>query len=132
MRKLLFALLLFALPAFGQQSYVEHTVVASAARTATGSGAEYDLDPRNFNYQQFEGRIAIDVTAVSGTGPTLTFRLQCKLPSGNWADVYTSGSLSAVGRTTAIVQEPCRTVRGDWTIGGTGPSFTFAVYFFMR
>lgn len=121
------------------------TLLASAARTSTGSG---DTIPGIDNYTSAD--ILTDVTAASGTSPTLDIYIQ-KLLSDNstWQDVIhfaqiTStgkqiASIVASGNSVAAVQTAALTVnsikttllgktwRVHYVIGGTNPSFTFAV-----
>lgn len=116
------------------------TADSSAARTSTVAGATVT----NFNAKG--AVITINVTAVSGTSPTLVAKLQYSPDGGTtWID-YTAkpvtATISATGQTTltvypsvvevanAAVSLPLpRTVRMYYTIGGTSPSFTFATYF---
>ena len=116
------------------------TADSSSARTATVAGATVT----NFNARG--AVITINVTAVSGTTPTLVAKLQYSPDAGTtWID-YTAkpvtATISATGQTTltvypsvvevanAAVSLPIpRIVRMHYTIGGTSPSFTFATYF---
>jgi hypothetical protein len=114
---------------------------ASAARTSTVAGG---TTVTNFNAKG--AVITINVTAVSGTSPTLVAKLQYSPDGGTtWID-YTNkpvtATISAIGQTTLIVCPGVtevansavslplpRTVRMYYTIAGTTPSFTFATYF---
>ena len=116
------------------------TADSSAARTSTVAGATVT----NFNAKG--AVITINVTAVSGTSPTLVAKLQYSPDGGTtWID-YTNkpvtATISAIGQTTLIVCPGVtevansavslplpRTVRMHYTIAGTTPSFTFATYF---
>ena len=113
---------------------------SSAARTSTVAGATVT----NFNAKG--AVITINVTAVSGTSPTLVAKLQYSPDGGTtWID-YTNkpvtATISAIGQTTLIVCPGVtevansavslplpRIVRMHYTIGGTTPSLTFATYF---
>jgi hypothetical protein len=116
------------------------TADSSAARTVTVAGATVT----NFNAKG--AVITINVTALSGTSPTLVAKLQYSPDGGTtWID-YTAKpvttTISTTGLTTlivcpgvtevanSVVSLPLpRTVRMHYTIGGTTPSFTFATYF---
>ena len=115
------------------------TADSSAARTSTVAGATVT----NFNAKG--AVITINVTAVSGTSPTLVAKLQYSPDGTTWID-YTNkpvtATISATGQTTLIVCPGVtevvnsavslplpRTVRMYYTIGGTTPSLTFATYF---
>ena len=116
------------------------TADSSAARTATVAGTTVT------NYNASGAVITINVTAASGTSPTLVAKLQYSPDAGTtWIDYTTkpvTATISATGQTTltvypgvtevanAAVALPIpRTVRMYYTIGGTTPSFTFATYF---
>lgn len=98
--------------------------VASAARTATGTGTAFDT----------EGATSIigslNVTAAAGTSPTLDLTLETTADGGTtW---YTAASFpQQTGTTATPVARVCGPVgskcRWKWTIGGTSPSFTFTV-----
>ena len=116
------------------------TADSSAARTSTVAGATVT----NFNAKG--AVITINVTAVSGTSPTLIAKLQYSPDGGTtWID-YTNkpvtATISAIGQTTLIVCPGVtevansavslplpRIVRMYYTIGGTTPSLTFITYF---
>ena len=116
------------------------TADSSAARTATVAGATVT------NYNARGAVITINVTAASGTTPTLVAKLQYSPDGGTtWID-YTAkpvtATISGTGQTTLVVYPGAtevansavslplpRTLRMHYTIGGTTPSFTFATYF---
>lgn len=99
------------------------TVVASAARTVsgdsgtlTGWGAAASL------------RVQLDVTAASGTSPSLTVLVEDTLDGTTWNTVGTFAAKTAVGREVInITSLFSDRLRVRWTISGTTPSFTFAV-----
>lgn len=98
------------------------TEVASVARTVTGnSGVVSDL---------LGGAVSgtLNITAVSGTTPTLDLVLQESPDSGTtWVDVYHFERVTALG----VITMPSVPLNGrrrwSWTIAGTTPSFTFSV-----
>lgn len=96
------------------------TLAASAARTATGNGSGAELGDRRV------ARLKLDVTAASGTSPTLDVTIQTSRDGTTW---YTAGTFA---QRTGIANESKvfaidRHVRASWTIGGTTPSFTFSI-----
>lgn len=104
------------------------TVVTSAARTASGDSGEQT------GYGSAEDlRVQLDVTAASGTSPTLDVVIEDTLDGTNWNVIGTFAQKAAAGRevinVTALFADRLR-VR--WTIGGTTPSFTFSVIWFAE
>jgi hypothetical protein len=80
-------------------------------------------------------RIAVDVniTAVSGTSPTIQFFIDRKDIFGNYYNIWQSSTFSAAGQASttigafaAINQALGATVKLRWTVAGTSPSFTFS------
>lgn len=112
----------------GSVAYGSDTLLASAARTATGTSDFVNLDGPTSGMV-----IQIDVTAVAGTSPTLTIDLQDTVDGAGYNKVVTltPSNITATGR--VVYRLDCRAnpitnrVRLAWTIGGTSPSFTFDV-----
>lgn len=103
----------------------ETSFAASAARTASGnSGSPVDLAAYD------SAAVMINVTAVSGTSPTLTVNFENCIDSGTTkCGTHTaSASITATGFYMIKASNIARYVRTSWTIGGTTPSFTFEVY----
>ena len=104
----------------------EASILASAARTASGnSGSPIDVAAYS------GGVLAIDVTAVSGTTPSMTVNFVTCTDSGtsNCGFVHTASSaITATGKTLLKVNNFGRFVRIEYTITGTSPSFTFSAY----
>ena len=102
--------------------------LASAARTTSGT---INLPPLGGPgvVVVFE----INVTAASGTTPTLQIALEDTFDGTNWNSVFNlaAANITTTGRTLKRVNlqdTPCtENVRLNYTIGGTTPSFTFAV-----
>lgn len=126
MRKLLFAALL-AFSALATADYREFELAASAARTVTGNGSTVNTLPRQVNWVSADGRVLINVTAVTGTSPTLVVNLQCVSEAGTAYTLASSASITVTGVSTVQVPDMCESMRAAWTIGGTTPSFTFLV-----
>jgi hypothetical protein len=116
---------------------VSAAVDTSSARTASGTGVTFT------NHNGGAVSFWLNVTAVSGTTPTMTARLQWSPDNGTtWLDMDTTNlqtvSITATGNFTLHVGRGLpvtanrsanlpapRLMRLAWTIGGTTPSFTF-------
>lgn len=102
------------------------TAVPSAARTTSGdSGAlTYDSHVNTL-------RVQLNVTAASGTTPTLDLVLEDTLDGGaTWNSIVSFTQATAVSRQVVNVASTTNfsdTIRLRWTIGGVSPSVTFAV-----
>lgn len=99
------------------------TMHTSAARTATGNTTgETRLKSATAL------RVQLDVTAASGTTPTLNVLIEDTLDGTNWNTVGTFAAKTAVSREVINVPLPvANQLRVKWTIAGTTPSFTFSV-----
>lgn len=100
------------------------TLKASGATTATGTTTAQEVDGGTI-------RLKLDVTAVSGTTPTMTVQLQTSSDNGNsdsWRNLG-SAFTQATGVTSQYVSigGVDRFVRASYTIGGTTPSFTWSL-----
>lgn len=99
------------------------TPFASAARTATAS-SELDHTVENFD----EATLCVDVTAASGTSPTLAISYEISPDNGTtWFTHTTGATLTATGKQVIQLTALGRSSRVTATIGGTTPSFTFSV-----
>lgn len=101
-------------------------VAASAARTATGnSGAQTLLDKGAML------DVLVDVTAVSGTTPSMTVSVEWSQDGGTTfaqadpADQFTALTAAATKAKNFVIKG--NAYRVVWTISGTTPSFTFSV-----
>lgn len=101
-----------------------NTFAASAARTASG-----DSGPQSGFEVSSALRAQLDVTAASGTTPTLNVVLEDTLDGGvTWNTIGTFAQRTAAGREVINVTTPFTDrLRARWTVGGTTPSFTFSV-----
>lgn len=100
-----------------------HALVPAAARTASGVSALLEGMATADTL-----RVQLNVTAAVGTTPTLDVVLEDSLDGTNWNVIGTFAQRTAVGREVLNVTAPFTgTVRARWTVGGTTPSFTFAV-----
>lgn len=109
---------------------VNQVLVASGTRTTDGdSGAIYIKD----GYSRLA--TMLNVSAVSGTSPSLTVYVEIRDPvSGSWYVIgqFTpqtgiSGELICIGAGGDTKFVAGDTIRVRWTITGTTPSFTFSV-----
>lgn len=99
------------------------TLVSSAARTASG-----DSGPIKGWGSSSKIRVQLDVTAATGTSPTLDVLMEDTLDGTNWNTVGTLTQRTAPGREVINITAPfSETLRVRWAMGGTSPSFTFSV-----
>ncbi len=105
------------------------TVLNQASATQTTSGMSGTLAVGAYR----ELLVAVNVSAVAGTTPTLTLAVDSLGADGVWYTLWTSAAMTAVGQTIASLGVEAATnmafgtsVRLRWTIGGTTPSFTFS------
>jgi hypothetical protein len=104
-------------------AYAEETVVPAATRTASGDtgvlagyGGASSL------------RVQLLVTGAAGTAPTLDVVIEDTLDGVEWNTVGSFAQKTGVGREVINVTSPfANRLRVRWTVGGTTPSFTFAV-----
>jgi hypothetical protein len=99
------------------------SLVESAARTASGdSGAVPGFGDK------VSLRAQVDVTAASGTSPTLDVVIEDTLDGINWNVIGTFAQKTGPGREVLNITTPFTDrLRVRWTTGGTTPSFTFSV-----
>ena len=96
---------------------------ASSATTATGQSAAVDFS------DDMEGVALLNVTAVSGTTPSMTVKFQTSDDASDWYDTGdTFSAVTAATKPNALkLTNLGRYVRAVWTITGTTPSFTFTL-----
>lgn len=99
-------------------------VVASAARTTTGNSGALRLSGG------VKLNLFADVTAASGTTPSLTLSVEWSYDGTNFAtpdtpDAFTAVTAAAKKMKQLDVKAPL--YRIVWTITGTTPSFTFSI-----
>lgn len=99
------------------------------AETATGNDTSQDNSASSSN----GGAAVLHVTAASGTSPTLDATVQHSSDNATWVDLVTFTQATATtSERSTVTGTVNRYVRAEWTIGGTGPSFTFAIAFARR
>lgn len=96
-------------------------VTASGARTATGNSGALSAAGSS-TIAAF-----LDVTAVSGTTPSMTVSVEESHDGTTWRSVGAFAAKTAAGteRKSFVIAEPF--YRYVWTITGTTPSFTFSI-----
>lgn len=98
-------------------------LLPSAARTASGSST-----PVTDQGDENTLRVQLNVTAASGTTPTLNVVIEDSLDGSNWNTIGTFAQRTGPGREVVNITAPfTNRVRVSWTVGGTTPSFTFDV-----
>jgi len=98
------------------------SAATSAARTTTGTGDAVVTPGAKVS-------VLVDVTAVSGVGPSMTVSVEWSSDGVNFATADTADSMTAI--TTASKKVKTFDARAEffrlaWAITGTTPSFTFS------
>lgn len=96
-------------------------VQASVTRTATANGAAVEVGDRGTL------RLLLDVTARSGTSPSMTVAIETSYDGTTWRSVASFAAATAVGTERKSFTGIDRYVRAVATISGTSPSFTYSV-----
>lgn len=103
------------------------TDIASAAITSTTtSGATSVVTTGSATGFSF----SLNVTAVSGTNPTLDVAVECSLNTAFWFRIYEFPRVTAVptiSLNSDTLAVPCQQIRYVRTVGGTTPSFTMSL-----
>lgn len=99
---------------------------ASQAYTTNGNSADLTCD----QYDQLA--FDFNVTAVTGTTPSMLVFIDRKGADGAYYPIYTSAAVTATGVTSVSIGPGLpnnaaigNTIRMRWTLTGTTPSFTF-------
>lgn len=112
------------MPVFGAGGLIpgeQIVALASRTETATGNGPQISVG-------QFQTlRLTLDVTAASGTTPSLTVTLQTSSDGATWVAVAAFAAATTVGTQRKAFSGLDRYARCVWTISGTTPSLTFSV-----
>ena len=101
--------------------------LASAARTTSGNSETFDAAEKR------ELIVTVNVTAASGSSPTLAVQAQHSPDGVIWDNLGTAfttvtAAPATLTKTFGTAANPFhRYVRASYTIGGTTPSFTFSV-----
>lgn len=95
--------------------------LASAARTATFTGTPFDTS----GLEELDA--TLDITARSGTTPTLDLALETTVNGSDWYSVGAFAQKNAVDNDARAFGPLGEESRWKGTLGGTTPSFTFSV-----
>jgi hypothetical protein len=121
-----------------QQDYIDQasidlyppTILATSSSAYTSSGTSADLDVTDCSCVTID----VNVTAVSGTSPTLQIYVDRKGLDGVYHTLWTSSSITSVSKTSESIGQQCSinkdigtTLRVGWTLGGVTPSFTMTL-----
>ncbi len=97
-------------------------IIETLARTTNGTSG----DVRTYGSDIL--RAQLNVTAASGTAPTLNVLIEDTLDGINYNTIGTFAQKAAAGREVINITVPfSETLRVSWTIAETTPSFTFSV-----
>lgn len=105
------------------------TLLPSAARTASGNTSVEEV------YHIAAGNAFLNVTAISGTSPTLDVKMQITPKASPTADDWYDLSGGNFAQVTGVGKQVLSLVNfGHWirfvyTIGGTTPNITFELLF---
>lgn len=112
--------------ASNQEAQTTNNAVPSAARTTTGSSGSQDARGATTL------SVIADVTAVSGTGPSMVLSIEWSHDGAAWATVDGTpdafAAITAASKRVKSFPVKARFWRATWTITGTTPSFTFALH----
>ena len=129
------------------------TIKPSTTESASSTSATFEPFPATGNDEYHAAVFALDVSAVTGTLPTLDVWVQLMMPNDTWSDLVAFARMSGAGTRIATIiplgppeiSEAALSNKGlslgsvrtfplannmrvVWDIGGTaGQSFTFAV-----
>lgn len=99
-------------------------IISAAARTASGQSASVSCDGNVLS-------LLVDVTAVSGTTPSMTISVEWSTDGGStWCVAETADAFTAITAATKVCKQfrvKSNVYRAVFTISGTTPSFTFSV-----
>lgn len=105
------------------ESRTSAPILTSAARTATGQSGAFSIGTHN------SLAVLVDVTAVSGTSPSMTVNVEWSHNNVDWfvadpADAFSA--VTAAGKKVKRFDVKGLYARLNYTISGTTPSFTFS------
>lgn len=102
------------------------TLLASAARGASGTGASVDLAAEDL--AGLTGlQLDLSVSAASGTNPQLDVKIETSKDGATWRTLDSFPRVTTAGPLSRLFAGADRYLRASWVLGGTGPSFTFAL-----
>jgi len=103
----------------------EVIILSSSARTTSGDTSSSPVDTKKYR----EALFFLDVTAASGTNPTLDVVIKTKDPaSGKWFDLVVFTQATGVTSEKKVVSSALGSqIAAFYTITGSTPSFTFSL-----
>ncbi len=97
-------------------------VIESLARTTNGSSNTVQA------YGGESLRAQLNVTAATGTSPTLNVLVEDSLDGINFNTIGTFAQKTTAGREVINITSPfAENLRVSWTIAGTGATFSFGI-----
>lgn len=102
----------------GHYADVDPAHLATGTLTANKTGEAVPTGDRGI------ARLTLDITAASGTTPTLDVTIETSEDKTTWTSVGTFTQATAAGKQRKVFVGLDRYVRAVETVGGTGPSFT--------
>jgi hypothetical protein len=108
-----------------QTTIFEGTQTISGASAAGGASTHEGYEEKLVSHAV---RVFLDVTAASGSSPTLAVSLYSVMRDGAEFLIGTFGVKSGISQESLVIPDYARRVRAKWVIGGTTPSFTFSVH----
>lgn len=98
-------------------------LATSAARTSNSTGSSVTVE------RFIEGRIFLDTTAVSGTTPSMTVRLEDSWDGSTWWNHTNFSAVTAATQKAVSLTTFGKYLRTKWNMTGANASFTFSVVF---
>ena len=106
--------------------YRELEVLASAARTVSGDVTFDTLGGNTDGLSAGDARLYLDVSVASGGDAILDLVVK-GVVNGIEFQLDTFTQVVAAGKQVKLIQGCPKTVKIEWTIAGTTPSFTFSM-----
>jgi hypothetical protein len=97
------------------------TILASTALAESGESGSVDVSGID------ELSVYLDISAASGTEPTIDVVIQDSPDGTNWYDHTTFSQKTAVGKDAKRISNFGKFMRAKYTIAGTNPSFTAGI-----
>lgn len=112
-------------------SYAKKTILKSASRTSDGEGELVEttkgLLANMGPAMQEKARFYLNVSAVSGTSPTLDVDIVATIGGEDYV-LASFTQKTAAGKETITIDGCPKEVKAVYTLGGTSPDFTFEVH----
>ena len=101
--------------------HYEKELLPSNAKTSSSQTSVFKL------YDVIDPVLLVNVTAVSGTLPTLDIEVEVSSNQNTWFKVSKFARITATGQYPKEMKSFPRYMRLNYSIGGTDPSFTFDI-----